>query len=300
VITRRTFLTLAAAAIADNAQSQGPFLSLNSSLTGGKTSWPEFVRLAAKIGYGGADLDLTAAMKQGIAQTKALFAETKIRPSVGNLPVVYTAEEATFQAGLKRLPEAASFLAAVNCPRLMAVLPPSSTIPKTEYRKILRERLMAVSEVLGRFQIRLGLEFLGPLHFRVRLPHEFIWRMDEALAFACECGPNIGLQLDAWHWHHAGATVADILAAGNSRIVSVHVADARPLPPGEIRDNQRLLPGEGVINLMGFFQALKKIDYVGAISPEPIGRIPATMSAEEGARLGFESTVATMRKAGII
>jgi len=35
------------------------------------------------------------------------------------------------------------------------------------------------------------------------------------------------------------------------------------------------------------------------VSPEPIGRIPAEMSAEEGARLGLESTLAVMRKAGV-
>ena len=32
-------------------------------------------------------------------------------------------------------------------------------------------------------------------------------------ALAKECGPNVGLTLDAWHWYHAGGTVADILAA---------------------------------------------------------------------------------------
>ena len=302
MISRRTFLETAAAVAAASradAKPRGMFVSLNGSLTGGKAPWPEFVRLAAKVGYGGADLDLNGAMKEGTGPTNTLFAEAKIRPGVSNLPVPYTGEEAAFQAGMKRLADAAPFLAAVNCPRLMAVLPPASATPKPEYRKLLKDRLSAVSEVLLRSKVRLGLEFLGPLHFRTRQPHEFIWRMDEALAFAKECGPNIGLQLDCWHWHHAGATVADILAAGKSRIVSVHVSDAKKQPPEEVRDNQRLLPGEGVIDLMGFFHALKKIGYVDAVSPEPIGRIPADMSAEEGARLGLESTLAVMRKAGV-
>ena len=93
---------------------------------------------------------------------------------------------------------------------MMAVLPPSSQTPKEDLRKILKDRLLAVAEILARSNVRLGLEFLGPLHFRTRNPHEFIWRMDESLAFAKECGPNVGLTLDAWHWHHAGATAADI------------------------------------------------------------------------------------------
>jgi hypothetical protein len=37
----------------------------------------------------------------------------------------------------------------------------------------------------------------------------------------------------------------------------------------------------------------------GSVSPEPLGRIPKEMSAEEGARLGLQSAQAIMRKAGI-
>jgi sugar phosphate isomerase/epimerase len=183
---------------------------------------------------------------------------------------------------------------------MMAVLPPSSQTPKPEFRKIIKDRLVAIGETLARSNVRLGLEFLGPLHFRTRSPHEFIWRMDEALEFSKECGPNIGLTLDAWHWHHAGATAADILAAGRTRIVHVHVSDARQQAPDEVRDNQRVMPGEGVIDLVTFFRTLHKTGYTDAISPEPIGRVPQDMSAEEGARLGLETTLAAMKKAAVI
>jgi sugar phosphate isomerase/epimerase len=59
------------------------------------------------------------------------------------------------------------------------------------------------------------------------------------------------------------------------------------------------MPGEGVIDLTGFFQALKKVGYQGAVSPEPLGRVPAEMSPEDGARLGLETTLAAMKKAGV-
>ncbi len=120
--------------------------------------------------------------------------------------------------------------------------------------------------------MRLGLEFLGPLHLRKQFKYEFIWRMNEMLEFAKECGPNVGLLLDAWHWHHAGATTEDIVNAGRERIVHVHFDDAPKLPPEQIRDDQRLLPGEGVINLTGFLQALQKIGYRDALSVEVFGR----------------------------
>ncbi len=155
--------------------------------------------------------------------------------------------------------------------------------------------------MLAGSNIRLGLEFLGPMYFRSneKSPHTFIYTLPETAALAAECGPNIGVVLDAWHWHHSNGTTADILAAGKARIVHVHVSDAKPAPPEEVRDNQRHMPGEGVIDLIGFFQALKKIGYVDGVSPEPLGRVPQDMPAEEGARLGLETTLAVMKKAGI-
>jgi sugar phosphate isomerase/epimerase len=279
------------------AAADGMFVSLNSSLTR-QMDWKEFAQLAARLGYGGADVNLGAARKDGAAATRALLAGSKIKPGVASLPVRYAnADESVFLGELAQLEEAAKFAAEIGCPRMMAVLPPSSETPKAQFRKTIKDRVTAIAEILARSNIRLGLEFLGPLHFRTRNPHEFIWRMDEALAFAKECGPNVGLTLDAWHWHHAGATAADILAAGKDRIVHVHVSDARKQPPEEVRDNQRVFPGEGVIDLTTFFQSLQKIGYQDAVSPEPIGRVPQEMPAEEGARLGLETTLAAMRKA---
>ena len=119
------------------------------------------------------------------------------------------------------------------------------------------------------------------------------------LEFTKECGSNVGLLLDAWHWHHAGATPADIVAAGKDRIVHVHFDDSPDLPPEKIRDNERLMPGEGVINLVGFLQALKKIGYEDALSVEVFGRGLKDMAPEDAARLGLRTAREVLRKAGV-
>ena len=306
MLTRRALLeraALAAGAVAcasrGAATASRMFVSLNSSLTR-TLPWPDFVRLAARLGYGGVDVNLNGARMQGVNATRALFDELKITPAAAGLPVRFTGGETEYQEDVNRLNDAAAFMSAIGCPRMMTVLPPSSATPKAEFRRLIKDRLTAISEILRRSQIRLGLEFLGPLHFRTRQPYEFIWRMDETLAFAKECGPNIGLTLDAWHWHHAGATAADILAAGKSHIVHVHVSDAKRQPAEEVRDNQRLMPGEGVIDLVTFFQSLQRIGYEDGVSPEPLGRLPQDTTAEDGARLGLETTLAVMKKAGVI
>lgn len=302
--TRRAFLKTAAAGVAlaiprAGRAADGMVISLNPSLTK-KLEWPDFARLAASTGYSGVDVNLSAAQAQGVDATRALLHELGLKPGAINLPVQFAGDEAAFRQGLARLGDAGAFAAAIDCPRMVTVLPPSSATPKEELRPRLRDRVTAMAEILQRSNVRLGLEFLGPLHFRTRQPHEFIWRMDEALAFSKECGPNVGLLLDAWHWHHAGASAADIKAAGRSRIVHIHVSDAKAQLPEDVRDNQRLLPGEGVIDLVAFFRALQEIGYTDAVSPEPLGRIPESMSSEEGARLGLSSTMSVMQKAGVI
>jgi sugar phosphate isomerase/epimerase len=311
IVTRRTFIERAACAGAalqalrqgsEGAARSGMYISLNSSLTRAMP-WPDFVRLAGKLGYGGVDVNLAAARKDGVEATRALLAEAKVKPGITNLGLQFLgADEAAFQEGLKQLDENAKFAAAIGLNRMMAVLSPASPVPKEERYKFVKDRLAPIAEMLARSNTRLGLEFLGPLHFRTpsaRSPHQFIWTLRETVALAKEIGPNIGVVLDIWHWHHSKGTVEDIGAAGKSRIVHIHVSDAKDQPPEDVRDNQRLMPGEGVIDSVGFFQALKKIGYEDAVSPEPIGRVPAEMPPEEGARLGLETTLAVMKKAGV-
>src|SRR5437016_1200650 len=157
-MNRRDFLKGAAAlgcvvrlpGAAGADREAGMYVSLNGSLTGGKPAWPEFARLAARVGFGGVDVNLGAARKEGLEATRALFDELKIKASNTGLPVPFSRDEDGFQTGLKTLDEAARFSGAIHCPTMLGILPPASPTPKTELRKILKDRLTAVAEILQR------------------------------------------------------------------------------------------------------------------------------------------------------
>ncbi|HEY7497449.1 MAG TPA: sugar phosphate isomerase/epimerase family protein [Vicinamibacterales bacterium] len=310
MITRREFVARAAVAgavltagrFALAQAPRGMYVSLNGSLTR-NMPWPDFAALAAKLGYGGVDVNFNAAKAAGVDATRAMLDSLKLKPAICNLPVPYaSADEAAFQDAMRQLDENAKFANAIGLNRMMVVLSPGSQTPKDERRKFLLGRLQPIAEILDRSKIRLGLEFLGPLYFRqnAKTPHQFIWTLPDTVAFAKECGANIGAVLDAWHWHHSSGTTAEIVAAGKAAIVHVHISDAKPSPPEEVRDNQRHMPGEGIIDLVGFLQALKTIGYADGVSPEPLGRVPAEMTPEEAGRLALETTTAVMKKAGVI
>ncbi|MEO6528737.1 MAG: sugar phosphate isomerase/epimerase family protein [Gemmatimonadaceae bacterium] len=334
MIDRREFLTRTAlgAAALTLPRSQalptraidaptGMFVSLPPWAVARNVGWPEQARLAARVGYKGIDWAFGPAKAAGVDATRALLADLAIEPTIVNLPMrdALGPDDAAFDAQLPALAEDAAFCRAIGCNRFQLVLGPTTPNgqPKAERWALVQRRLSALSAVLAKQDVRLGLEFLGPLVFRTRRnrpgaapadpsaplpppPVPFVWTLGETLALCDASGPNVGVTLDAWHWYHAGGTVADIRAAKASRIIHVHVSDARTMPPEEVRDDMRLLPGEGVIDLIGFFQALKAIGYQGGVAPETIGpRIPDGMPPEVSARLALDATTAVMRKAGV-
>ncbi|MCW5963454.1 MAG: sugar phosphate isomerase/epimerase [Bryobacterales bacterium] len=276
------------------------YLSLNRSLvTGKQVNWPDFCALAHYHGYPGVDVDLGPAMKDGIEATRDLLAGKALRASVVGCPVNFREDDAKFQDTLKQLPEAAKFIAAIDCPRMVTWVLASYDQPKAEIWKLFTYRFGAIAKVLADHNIRFGLEYLGPLHLRTSKPHVFAHNMAEFLTLAGECGPNVGILFDTWHWHHAGDSLADIEKAGKHRIVHVHANDAPKLPPEQIRDNERLFCGEGVIDLKGIFSTLRKIGYEDGVSPEVLGRGIKEMPLEEGVRMGYHTTAAALRSAGI-
>lgn len=300
LVSRRSFCKLLAAAPLSRAFAgeRNMFLSLNSVLLQGRVPWPDFARLAAKTGFPGTDIMLGPAMQAGADATNDLLTGLKIRPAVIDFPVDFRKDDAIFKSSLAQLDAAARFAAAIHCPRMFTYIMPSSNTPKDELRPVYKQRFTESARILARHGVRLGLEFLGPLELRKMFKYEFIWRMNDMLEFAKECGPNVGLQLDSWHWHHAGATTQDIIAAGRDRIVHVHFNDSPNLPPEQIHDNQRLLPGEGVINLTGFLRALQTIRYQDALSVEVFGRTK-DMTPQAAAKAGLDSSLAVFRKAGV-
>ncbi|MDQ6677303.1 MAG: sugar phosphate isomerase/epimerase [Acidobacteriota bacterium] len=268
-------------------------------MTGRKLPWQQFARLASQTGFPGVDVALDEAMAEGVEPTRALLRSLRLKPACIGFPLVFQKDDAAFRTSLAALPDAAQFAAAIDCPRMTTYILPSSILPKAEQRRVYLDRFKAAADVLARSHVRLAIEYISPVHLRKLHPNEFIWRMDEMLEFTRDCGSNVGLLVDSWHWHHAGATPADIVRAGKDRIVHVQINDSAQLAPEEVRDNERLMPGEGVINLAGFLAALKEIGYNDAVSVEVFGRGLKDMPPEAGAKLGYRTGLAAMEKAGL-
>lgn len=276
------------------------YVALNGTLVSRRPDWEEFARIAHAVGFAGVDLLHPEVFTMGAARVKAILLERNLKPAVVNMPVEFRKDEAVFQEGMGKLEAAVLLAREVGCPRMSTWVPSWCEVPKDEQRKIWQKRFRTIHEVLEKHGVRLGLEYLGPLHLRKRGPYEFIYRHGEMLEFAKSCGKQVGLLVDSWHWHHAGGTVKDIAATPLADLVHVQAADAPNAPPEKILDSERLMPGEGVIDFTAFFGALRRAGYRDAVSPEVFGRGLKDMAPEQGATLGLESTTAVMKKAGVL
>ncbi|GAB2550216.1 sugar phosphate isomerase/epimerase family protein [Gracilibacillus alcaliphilus] len=242
-----------------------------------------FIELAAAYGFGAVDLEAKSLIDEyGVEGARELLDKhSMILGSVG-LPVEWRQSEEIFQRDLVKLPEAAKAAADLGCTRCCTYILPSTDQKSAHFMALTIKRLRTCAEILDAYGVRLGLEYVGPHHLRTAWQNPFIWTQQETLDLMDAIGlSNVGLLLDAFHWYTNGLTNEDILALSKEQITHVHINDAPNVAVEDVLDNDRLYPGEGVIDLNGFLTSLKAIGYDGPISQEVLTKEPPTASAEE-------------------
>jgi sugar phosphate isomerase/epimerase len=243
-------------------------ISFHPSLGGaGQVPWPASLAVARDAGFAAIDLVLPEVAGLSAAGLREQLDEAGLAPGPASLPVEFRLDEERFRGDLAHLPRLATLGAAVGVRTMFRSIPASSELPAAELGATLRRRVSEMATILEEHGIDFALEVLGPLHRRREEAYEFIWKLPDAAEFASECGREVGLLVDSWHWHHAGGTTEEIAALG-PMIRHVHVADAPDLPAELIRDERRLVPGEGIIDHAGFFAALEAAGYDRFVSPE--------------------------------
>lgn len=146
----------------------------------------------------------------------------------------------------------------LGSPYLLAI-PPRA--PGLETRRAIpgtRDALELACERADARGIRIAFEFLGFADCPINSP-----------ALAAETVDGIegfDLVLDSCHWHASGSQPLDSYPV--KRIALVHLNDAPDKPPRQIEDEDRVLPGEGVIALGTLIDELKARKYAGPWSLE--------------------------------
>ncbi len=243
----------------------------------------QFIELAAKYEFQCVDIDAKGLVDRLGAEAAAEMLQSRqLEIGAIGLPVDWRGSNEQFLSGLEKLPAAAAAAKAHGCTRCCTYILPSTDAPAAHFMALATSRLRACASILGAYGIRLGLEFVGPHHLRTQWKNPFIWTVQETLDWIDAIGkPNVGLLYDAYHWYTNEMTTDDIRQLRADQIVHVHINDAKDIPIRDVLDNDRLYPGEGVIDLPGFLQALNDIGYKGPVTQEILTPSTPTGTPEE-------------------
>lgn len=269
------------------------FASLQAGAVGIKAPFEEAVALARKAGFEGAALPADLLVERGVEAVREVFEQRGLKGSHWGCPANINAEDDDFERGLEKLEQVAPLAQQFGCDRCATWMKSwSDEHPYAENFDRMAGRIRRVGEILARHNLRFGVEYLGPETLRQGHKHSFVNTLEEMLSLLQSAGgDNLGLLLDAWHWHCAGDSAAQIEALKPEQVVLVHVNDApKGVPTDELIDSQRELPGAtGVIDAEAFMGALRRIGYDGPVVAEPFNKAVNEMEDEAAAKAVIES-----------
>ena len=279
------------------------FKSLNTGAIGVKAGLAEAAQYAARYGFQGLHVDIEEAAVLGVEQVRRIAGDAGVRLAAFGLPLDYRAPEPQFAAALEKLATLCTTARGLGLART------STWVPSwhDEYDFVTnyafhRDRFARIATVLAAYDIRLGLEFLGPATLREGHKYAFIHTMDGMLELCAAIGTgNVGLLFDAYHWYTAGGVLSDLARLHDADIVDVHVNDAPAgIPIERQADQVRALPGEtGVIDLPGFLQGLAAIGYSGPVVVEPFSARLKAMAPEDAVRTTAAALDGVWQAAGV-
>ncbi|MCC6423825.1 MAG: sugar phosphate isomerase/epimerase [Phycisphaerales bacterium] len=249
----------------------------------------QFTQIAAEAGFQGADVDLSYGVEQGVDALRQLYQRHKLRFGAWGLPDWRGADPLSAD-DLRQLNAQAKVASQLSIDRCCTYILPSGDLPLMENWKFHQLRLTPIARILADHGLRLGLEFVSPEHLRRRGKHEFIFTPGQMLELANDIGTNAGLLVDSFHCHAAQVSLDQLASLPAKRIVWVHINDAPDLPLSKLEDFERVLPGDGVINLSGFLTALIKTGYTGGCSLEVFSSKLSAMPPAAAARLAWLAT----------
>lgn len=265
-----------------------------------RLDWAARVVIGGGLGFGSiglsADVLDSYLARNALEELKELLKRNRMAVATAQLGPAWNLEGALWERSLKQAEPRLRVLAELGgkatfgCPNRWP-----KTVTQAEWQWLV-DKFRQYADWLGRYGVELVFEFLGP---QVRRPapgqimYPWIMGLDAALELIGRVNrSNVGLILDVIHWWAGGATYDDLHKV-KGLPMTLHVFDLpQGVDPQTMADTDRVLPGEGFIDLARWLRILKDDGYDGDLMPEVLGPRAAELAEAdswEGPRLVSET-----------
>ncbi|MFN2744893.1 2-keto-myo-inositol isomerase [Bacillus sp. z60-18] len=171
-------------------------------------------------------------------------------------------------------------------------------VPLVTEEKILKEDikkssvsvLTELSDIAEPYGVKIAVEFVGHPECTV---NTFSQAYDIVNTVNRD---NVGLVFDSFHFHAMGSNLEDLKQADGKKIFIYHIDDTEDFPIGILRDEDRVWPGQGAIDLDAHLSTLKEIGFSDVVSVELFRPEYYKLSAEETIKKAKETTVDVVSK----
>jgi len=243
----------------------------------------EKIRLAAEAGFAGVELwinDVYEFVGRGGEVRdveRALSDHGLIVPCTIAIRSWGEASELEYPLMLDEAKRRMELAARLGSPYVVAT-PPREPCPLSQLADRYRD-LLDIGRQLG---VKPTFEYISFFGSASKLSHA--WQVVQQVA-----DPDATLILDAFHNYNSGSTLDDLKAVPVERISHYHIDDAAPdIPAQQQTDPDRVMPGDGPIDLAGEIAILREKGYHGTVSLELFNRSLWQQDPRDVLKLGIQ------------
>jgi sugar phosphate isomerase/epimerase len=241
------------------------------------------IRIAGEVGYGAIELwheDIDAYIAKGgtLEDVKSALADQGlVVPTTIYLAGWFDASPEAYPTALEECKRRMGQAAELGAPYVIASPPAGEAdydIGAARYRELL--------EVGATMGVKPSMEFIGFV--------EQFTTIEDALDVMERCGhPDATTVLDPYHVFRGGGDMESILKLKPEQVAISHFNDTPDTPSREKQhDHNRVMPGEGHLDLVNYCALLQEIGYDGWLSLELFNEKHWAEDPAEVARVGLE------------
>ena len=179
-----------------------------------------------------------------------------------------TASAEEYAQALAALPERCELGRSLGGDKLMIFVPNRAHLPRPEFEILVIERLADIGGLVSEYGFTLAIEWLGPQQLMDE-PYPYRAGIQMCLDLADASGrENVGVLVDPAHMFGARQSNSDIDGLAKGRVFGAHIDDFPAGDPAVLVDSDRVMPGDGGIDLIGFCRHTVAAGYRGSIEVE--------------------------------